>query len=70
MFKGTAQGFFVAWFGWPIRMYKKATACREKGTKLIKTRRRRRRRRRKVYSKLTQEVEGLFVANKAKEEEK
>jgi len=31
---------------------------------------RRRRRRRKVYSNLTQEVEGLFVANTAKEEEK
>ena len=37
MFKGTAQGFFVAWFGWPIRMYKKAKFCREKGSKLVKS---------------------------------
>ena len=37
MFKGTAQGLFVAWFGWPIRMYKKAKVCQEKGEKLVKT---------------------------------
>jgi hypothetical protein len=37
VFKGTAQGFFVAWFGWPIRLYKKAKACRDRGKKLHKT---------------------------------
>ena len=37
VFKGTAQGFLVALFGWPIPLYKKAKGWRDTGKKFYRT---------------------------------